>query len=53
MSSDAGAASPYARFFDIDWDAPALHGRVLLPVLGAPRAELLADGGSGGGQGIG
>jgi (1->4)-alpha-D-glucan 1-alpha-D-glucosylmutase len=39
-----GRGSPYARFFDIDWDAPALRGRVLLPVLGAPRAELLAAG---------
>ncbi len=39
-----GRESPYARFFDIDWDAPALHERVLLPVLGAPRTELLADG---------
>ena len=39
-----GRASPYARYFDIDWDAPALDGRVLLPVLGAPRSELLAEG---------
>ena len=39
-----GRGSPYARFFDIDWDAPALQGRLLLPVLGAPRAELLASG---------
>jgi (1->4)-alpha-D-glucan 1-alpha-D-glucosylmutase len=39
-----GRESPYAEFFDIDWDAPALHERILLPVLGAPRAELLAEG---------
>ena len=39
-----GRSSEYARFFDIDWDAPGLQGRVLLPVLGAPRAELLATG---------
>jgi len=39
-----GRASPYARCFDIDWAAPALHERVLLPVLGKPRAELLAQG---------
>ncbi|HVC40657.1 MAG TPA: malto-oligosyltrehalose synthase [Candidatus Saccharimonadales bacterium] len=39
----AGQGSEYAGFFDIDWDAPALQGRLLLPVLGAPRAELLAD----------
>ncbi len=31
-----GPSSPYARFFDIDWDArsPELKGKVLLPVLG-------------------
>jgi (1->4)-alpha-D-glucan 1-alpha-D-glucosylmutase len=39
-----GRASPYARYFDIDWDAPAVHGRVVLAVLGAPRSELLAEG---------
>ncbi|MFH8337679.1 malto-oligosyltrehalose synthase [Streptomyces sp. AM6-12] len=34
-----GPESPYARWFDIDWDAGG--GRVLLPVLGAPLgAEL-------------
>ncbi|MGA8665689.1 MAG: alpha-amylase family glycosyl hydrolase, partial [Candidatus Dormiibacterota bacterium] len=38
-----GRVSPYARCFDIDWDAPALHERVLLPVLGKPRVELLAE----------
>ena len=40
-----GRASQYAHFFDIDWDAPGLQGRVLLPVLGAPRDEVLAGGG--------
>ncbi len=31
-----GRASPWAQWFDIDWAAsdPALHGRVLLPILG-------------------
>jgi malto-oligosyltrehalose synthase len=31
-----GRASPYATFFDIDWEDPdpELHGRLLLPVLG-------------------
>ena len=31
-----GRASPYARFFDIDWQPvkPELNGKVLLPVLG-------------------
>jgi (1->4)-alpha-D-glucan 1-alpha-D-glucosylmutase len=40
-----GRASLYAHFFDIDWDAPGLQGRVLLPVLGAPLDEVLAAGG--------
>ncbi|MEW2512318.1 malto-oligosyltrehalose synthase [Streptomyces sp. NPDC046870] len=41
-----GPGSPYARFFDIDWEAQG--GRVLLPVLGGPvgseLAHLVADG---------
>lgn len=37
-----GRASSYARFFDIDWDAPELGGRLLLPVLGARREAVLA-----------
>ena len=40
----AGRDSPYARFFDIDWDAPAAPGKVLLPILGEPRAEVMAAG---------
>ena len=41
-----GAVSPYAKFFDIDW-TPAdesLRGKVLLPVLGRPYGEALAEG---------
>jgi (1->4)-alpha-D-glucan 1-alpha-D-glucosylmutase len=41
----SGRASPYAPFFDIDWDAPGLHERVVLPVLGASRADVIAAGG--------
>ncbi|WP_225826351.1 malto-oligosyltrehalose synthase [Streptomyces naphthomycinicus] len=41
-----GPESPYARWFDIDWEAQG--GRVLLPVLGGPvgsqSAHLVADG---------
>ncbi|GGS67476.1 MULTISPECIES: malto-oligosyltrehalose synthase [Streptomyces] len=41
-----GPGSPYARWFDIDWEAQG--GRVLLPVLGAPvgseLAHLVVDG---------
>jgi (1->4)-alpha-D-glucan 1-alpha-D-glucosylmutase len=36
-----GRQSPYAAMFDIDWDAPALLGRVLLPVLHDPLADVL------------
>ncbi|MEA2638153.1 MAG: (1-_4)-alpha-D-glucan 1-alpha-D-glucosylmutase, partial [Chloroflexota bacterium] len=36
-----GRQSPYAAMFDIDWDAPALRGRVLLPVLRDPLTDVL------------
>lgn len=37
-----GAASPRARYFDVDW---ARHdGRVLLPILGSTRRDALATG---------
>jgi len=41
-----GRASPYATWFDIDWEPadPRLHGRVLAPFLGAPYGEALAAG---------
>ena len=41
-----GRASPYAEFFDIDWDPPdaALRNRLLAPFLGAPYGEVLANG---------
>jgi (1->4)-alpha-D-glucan 1-alpha-D-glucosylmutase len=41
-----GVQSPYAEFFDINWDAtrPDLKGRVLLPVLGAQYGEILENG---------
>ena len=41
-----GRASPYAEFFDIDWEPPdpALHGRMLAPFLGDPYGEALANG---------
>ena len=41
-----GRGSRYAKFFDIDWepDDPHLRGKVLLPVLGRPYGEALADG---------
>ncbi|MEM8856217.1 MAG: malto-oligosyltrehalose synthase, partial [Pseudomonadota bacterium] len=35
-----GAFSPYAHHFDIDWSAP----RLVIPVLGKPYGEALADG---------
>ncbi|MEX2446659.1 MAG: malto-oligosyltrehalose synthase, partial [Dehalococcoidia bacterium] len=41
-----GQASPWAHVFDIDWTPadPALHGRVVLPVLGEPLDALLDRG---------
>ncbi len=42
-----GPSSPYASYFDIEWD-PALPGglenRVLLPILGSPYGETLENG---------
>ncbi len=41
-----GEGSPYAPFFDIDWNPPqeALHHRISLPVLGAPYGRVLENG---------
>ncbi|MFH8976567.1 malto-oligosyltrehalose synthase [Streptomyces sp. NPDC017890] len=36
-----GPKSPYARWFDVDWEAQG--GQVLMPVLGAPVGEVLDD----------
>jgi (1->4)-alpha-D-glucan 1-alpha-D-glucosylmutase len=38
-----GRDSEYACFFDIDWDAPGLPGRVLLPLLPEPLEKLVAQ----------
>ncbi len=41
-----GPASPFAPFFDIDWEPlePALHGKVLLPFLGDHYGAVLERG---------
>ena len=41
-----GQGSPYASFFDIDWevDEPRLRHRILLPVLGDQIGRVLEDG---------
>jgi malto-oligosyltrehalose synthase len=39
-----GRTSAYAKFFDIDWSAPGLDGKIMAPFLGAPYAEVLAKG---------
>ena len=39
-----GAASPHARSFDVDWNAPSSRGRVLLPILARPYGEALEAG---------
>ncbi|MGV3504905.1 MAG: malto-oligosyltrehalose synthase [Adhaeribacter sp.] len=39
---EKGPQSPYARFFDIAWTDEALHGRLMVPFLGAPLEEVIA-----------
>jgi len=39
-----GRQSPWAPIFDVDWNAPGLGGRLLLPLLGRPLEAALADG---------
>jgi (1->4)-alpha-D-glucan 1-alpha-D-glucosylmutase len=41
-----GPYSPYARYFDIDWDPlkPELQQKILLPFLGSPYGEVLDRG---------
>ena len=41
-----GAASRYAKFFDIDWEPEdaGLRGKVLVPLLGRPYGDALAQG---------
>ncbi|MEX0876203.1 MAG: alpha-amylase family glycosyl hydrolase [Phycisphaerales bacterium] len=39
-----GPASPFAHFFDIDWNAPHAGGRVILPLLGRPLDEAIDNG---------
>ncbi len=41
-----GRSSPYAEYFDIDWDPPdaSLRGRLLAPFLGKSYGECLDDG---------
>ncbi len=38
-----GRNSPYARWFDIDWESPDNPGQVLVPVLGAPLGDCLDE----------
>ena len=41
-----GSSSPFARFFDIDWEPEndAIKGKVLLPILGEPYRVALENG---------
>ncbi|HET7037520.1 MAG TPA: malto-oligosyltrehalose synthase [Thermomicrobiaceae bacterium] len=45
---ESGIASPYAGYFDIEWDSALANGvlenRVLLPILGAPYGQTLENG---------
>jgi (1->4)-alpha-D-glucan 1-alpha-D-glucosylmutase len=38
-----GRDSPYARWFDVDWDSPDNPGRVLVPVLGGPLGDVIGE----------
>ncbi|MEO6204682.1 MAG: malto-oligosyltrehalose synthase [Mycobacteriales bacterium] len=38
-----GRASPYAAWFDIDWESPTFAGKVMVPVLGAPLEDVLDE----------
>ena len=38
-----GRDSPYATWFDVDWDSADNPGKVLVPVLGAPLGECLDE----------
>ncbi|HZD16783.1 MAG TPA: alpha-amylase family glycosyl hydrolase, partial [Actinomycetota bacterium] len=40
-----GRRSRFARFFDIEWDAPGVGGRIVLPILPAAVDEVLGAGG--------
>lgn len=37
----AGRGSPFARYFDINWDHPLVRGRVMAPLLDRPLEEAL------------
>ncbi|MEC5387857.1 malto-oligosyltrehalose synthase [Uliginosibacterium sp. H3] len=43
---EGGGSSPYAEYFDIDWQSPdpVLQGKVLAPFLGQPYGDALASG---------
>lgn len=41
---EKGQASPYAGFFDISWDAPGFDGKLMVPFLGKPLDDTIADG---------
>ena len=43
---ESGSASPFAHWFDIDWNHPkeALKNKVLLPILGAPFGRVVENG---------
>jgi hypothetical protein len=40
-----GRNSPMARLFEVDWNLPGLEDRMLVPKLGAPFEQVVAEGG--------
>jgi malto-oligosyltrehalose synthase/4-alpha-glucanotransferase len=41
---EKGIRSEYASFFDIDWTSPVHKGRLMVPFLGSPLAEVIDQG---------
>ena len=41
---ELGPDSPYYRHFDINWESKQWTGQVMVPVLGAPEEEIIAQG---------
>lgn len=41
---EKGQLSPYARFFDIDWQSPVHEGRLMVPFLGSTLDEVAEQG---------
>lgn len=41
---EKGQLSAYASFFDLTWNSPVYHGRLMVPFLGSPLHEVVENG---------